>query len=338
MRIDRQKKIILLLLPLIAVFLLSLFYFIFTYVFKNKEKAEAPTLATHLPDVPRKIEDNKSEAYNNQKIYEKTQNESDFLLSFNIDTTQYTLKTENKKKSANTISSSPSPYQKKLEQELVSTEKKYRQFTGKQKPAKKSQQSPNMQTQSMPPPDSFPGKPEPVKFHSLMPSSLSIQKEYMAIMAYIHNEQTVTDRSQLKIRTGKAFLYKNIWVPENTILWGTCNLNNGRVFFTIHNIWIGNRLIPCDIHPIDIDGQEGIKIHDTGTEAGKKNAASSSKKIGTTLGTAVRAISPANIAGEVAGIASEGIAKSITDGISDKVKLKKATLTNNYMFYLKLDK
>ena len=115
-------------------------------------------------------------------------------------------------------------------------------------------------------------------------------------------------------------------------------MNNGRVFFTIHNIWIGNRLIPCDIHPIDIDGQEGIKIHDTGTEAGKKNAASSSKKIGTTLGTAVRAISPANIAGEVAGIASEGIARSITDGISDEVKLKKATLTNNYMFYLKLDK
>ena len=337
MKIDRQKKVILLLLPLIAVFLLSLFYFIFTYVFKDKEKAEAPTLATHLPDVPRKIEDNKSEAYNNQKIYEKTQNESDFLLAFNIDTTRHTQKPENKKKSANAISGSPT-FQNKLEQELVSTEKEYRQFTGKQKPAKKTQPPPHMQTQSMPPPDSLPGKPEPVKFHSIKPSSLSNQNENMTIMAYIHNEQTVTNRSLLKIRTGQTFLYKNIWVPENTILWGTCSLNNGRVFFTIHNIRIGNRLILCDIRPIDTDGQEGINIHDTGTEAGKKNAASSSKKIGTTLGTAVRAISPANIAGEVAGIASEGITRSITDGISDKVKIKKATLTNNYMFYLKLDK
>lgn len=333
MKIDRQKKVILLLLPLIAVFLLSLFYFVFTYVFKNKEKAEAPTLATHLPDVPRKIEDNKSEAYNNQKIYEKTQNESDFLLAFNIDTTQHTLKTEN---TVNAISGSPT-FQNKLEQELVSTEKEYRQFTGKQKPAKKTQHPPHTQTQSMSPPDSLPGKPEPVKFHSIKPSSLSIQKGNM-IMAYIHNEQIVTNRSLLKIRTGQAFLYKNIWIPENTILWGTCSLNNGRVFFTIHNIRTGNRLILCDIRPIDIDGQEGINIHDTGTEAGKKNAASSSKKIGTTLGTAVRAISPVNIAGEVAGIASEGIARSITDGISDKVKLKKATLTNNYIFYLKLDK
>lgn len=336
MKIDKQKKIILLSLPLVVIFIFMIFYVIFKFVFKREETGKEEII-TEIPDVNQKIEGNKIEAYNNQRVYDKSENRtSDFLLTFDVDTNRISVKDEEKEISSDLHSEKSSNTLKRLKQEMESTERQHRQLETPEATEKtrKSKKKNGIQKEEFTSDETY---PDPVKFNSISAYRHHNPIIENGVVAYIHNKQTVSNHSPVKVRVGKAFSYKNTLIPENTILWGVCRLNNGRVFFTIHSISIDKGSVPCKIIAYDTDGQEGISIHDAGMEVGKKNIASSSKKIGTTLGTAIRAISSTTLAGEIAGTASEGIVKSVTDGISNQIKLKEATLTNNYMFYLKFD-
>ena len=88
-----------------------------------------------------------------------------------------------------------------------------------------------------------------------------------------------------------------------------------------------------------MDGFEGINIlQSVETNAGKKAVTSSSRKIGNTFSTALKAVTGPSLAGELASVASENVINGISDGVSDKVKQNKATLSNNYRIILKFGK
>ena len=99
-----------------------------------------------------------------------------------------------------------------------------------------------------------------------------------------------------------------------------------------------NRYLTCHISVYDLDGFAGILPQGFDTDSGKKTIASSSRKIGNSFSTAIKAVTGTNIAGELASIASENAINGISEGVNSKIKQNKATLTNNYRVILKFTK
>lgn len=328
---DKQKKIVLqIVIPVAIVVISLLFYFLFTYMFSEK-KNDSPSgeITTDIPDVSQKIENNKLKAYDNQRLYERQESISDFEMNFMLDTTS--PKSESKEPDNKKVVKTKTPKSKtRLKKEIKKAEKEYQDFiTGEQSetmpPGKKTGYDSVIIDQS-------------IMFNSQTASSNKSTSNPKDVFAYINNEQVVINHSLVKLRNAEAFKLKgNINIPANTVFYGNCIFNNGRVLIYVRNIPLNNRLIPCNITVADMDGGEGIYVpYNVETEAGKKSASTTTKRIGSSLGSALKSVTGTNIAGELTGMAAEGIIKGISDGASDKIKLQKVILPNNYKLILKI--
>lgn len=328
---DKQKKIVLQIVIPIAIIVISLlFYFLITFMF-NEKKNELPSgqINTDIPDVTQKIESNKLKAYDNQRIYERRDKVSEFEMNFMNDT--IIPDTKNK----DTISETKkdiktSKIKKKLKKEVKKADQEYRDFIKENKPETITNQAPTPASDSI-------IIDQSIMFNSQTTRGKNSEYSLKDITGYINNEQVVVNHSLVKLRNAEAFNLKGVKIPANTVFYGNCNLGNGRVLISIRNIPLNNRLIPCNIVVVDIDGHEGIYVPaNTEAEAGKKSASTTTRRIGTSLGSTLKAVTGTNLAGELTGLAAEGVIKGISDGASDKIKLQKVILPNNYKLILKI--
>lgn len=331
---DKQKKLVIQVVIPVGIIVVVLICFLFTRFIFPKKEVNKFTLTTEIPDVPQKIEENKIQAYSNQKIYEgKTDNAiiSDFSLESPPDKTPQ----EN-----NAVSSpSPSPKKKKksgkfkerMAKASKDTEYEYRELMS-------SENEGNVQKHIKEVKSEVKAKiiPQPLVFNSQTKQMGNINTDN-EILGFIHGQQTVINRSLVKLRTGSDFTYKGVMIRKNTILYGMCSFQNDRLQIIIRSIPYGNRSIACEMTVCDLNGFAGLNINEMpGLDAGKKTVSASSRKIGSTLGTALKAVAGTSLAGELAGVAAEGTAKAIASGVSDNIKLNDITLTNDYRLILKL--
>ena len=91
-------------------------------------------------------------------------------------------------------------------------------------------------------------------------SSQSLEMESNAIAAVIHETQTVTAGSNVKLRLITDIYVNGILIPKGSFVFGTASLENERLLINIPGIRYGNNLLPVSLSVYDIDGLAGIYV------------------------------------------------------------------------------
>ncbi|MBD2703381.1 conjugative transposon protein TraM [Spirosoma sp. BT702] len=86
------------------------------------------------------------------------------------------------------------------------------------------------------------------------------QKKAIAWMipVVVHEDQTLRDGQQVKLRLLKEITADGVTIPSNTILYALCQLSEDRLRLAVRNLQLGNQLIPLDLDVYDTDGSPGI--------------------------------------------------------------------------------
>jgi hypothetical protein len=120
--------------------------------------------------------------------------------------------------------------------------------------------------------------PEMVQLNSMMDKIMAIQnpglvKEklkavaaaapdsiYKAIPAVIVDNQKVTQGTTIKLQLKDTLILKGQVIPKGQFIFGTCDIQNQRLFLNIRNIRLGTSILPVDLSVYDMDGMEGINV------------------------------------------------------------------------------
>jgi conjugative transposon TraM protein len=84
--------------------------------------------------------------------------------------------------------------------------------------------------------------------------------EANAIAAVIHETQTVTTGSTVKLRLLTDIYVNGNLIPKGSFLFGTASLENERLLISIPGIRHGNNLLPVSLAVYDMDGLAGVYI------------------------------------------------------------------------------
>ncbi len=81
---------------------------------------------------------------------------------------------------------------------------------------------------------------------------------FKAIPAVIEGNQKVAQGAVVKLRLLDTIHLKDMVIPKNQLLFGSCNITNQRLLLTIKNIRLGSSIIPVDLSVFSLDGLIGI--------------------------------------------------------------------------------
>lgn len=88
------------------------------------------------------------------------------------------------------------------------------------------------------------------------------QKKAIAWMipVVVHEDQTIKDGQQVKLRLLKEITADGVTIPVNTVLYAMCQLSNDRLRLTVQNLQLHGQLIPLDLDVYDTDGSPGVNV------------------------------------------------------------------------------
>lgn len=157
-------------------------------------------------------------------------------------------------------------------------------------------------------------------FDDLMSSSESPN----AIEAVIHESQTLTSGSTVKLRLINDVYINGVLIPKDSFLFGIASLNGERLNIKINSIRYENSLFPVALSVYDMDGLNGIYIPGAITrDVAKQSTDRALQSVGlTTLDPSLGAQA-----------ASAGI-EAAQNLLSKKVKLVKVTVKAGYQVLL----
>jgi conjugative transposon TraM protein len=149
--------------------------------------------------------------------------------------------------------------------------------------------------------------------------------EINATSAVIHETQTVTAGSTVKLRLLTDIYVNGNLIPKGSFVFGTASLENERLLINIPGIRHGNNLLPVSLAVYDMDGLVGIHIPGSISRDVAKQSADQSLQ-----GIELMSLDPSLKAqAATAGIqAAKGL-------LSKKIKLVKVTLKAGYRVLLK---
>lgn len=146
-----------------------------------------------------------------------------------------------------------------------------------------------------------------------------------AVAAVVHETQTVTNGSTVKLRLTTDVFINGLLVPKGSFVFGTASLENERLLITIPNIRYGSNLLPVALSVHDMDGLAGIHIPGSINRDVTKQSADQSLQ-----SVEFMSLDP-SLKGQ-ATAAGVSAAKSL---LSKKVKLVKVTVKAGYQVLLK---
>ncbi|PTS99887.1 conjugative transposon protein TraM [Pedobacter sp. HMWF019] len=151
-------------------------------------------------------------------------------------------------------------------------------------------------------------------------------KTQNAIEAVVHEQQTITTGSIVKLRLTNDVYINGQLVPKNTFVFGTANVSGERLVIEVNNLRYGKSLFPVKLSVFDLDGLDGIYIPGAiSRDVSKASADQALQSV--TLGNTL----DPSLGMQAMGAGLEA-AKSL---MSKKVKLIKVTVKAGYMVLLK---
>lgn len=80
------------------------------------------------------------------------------------------------------------------------------------------------------------------------------------IPVVVHEDQTIKDGQQVKLRLLKEITADGVTIPANTILYAVCRLSDDRLRLTVNNLQLHGQLIPLNLDVYDTDGSQGVNV------------------------------------------------------------------------------
>jgi len=170
------------------------------------------------------------------------------------------------------------------------------------------------------------GKPSTGNGFFSIDEAAAEDKTQNAIEAVVHEQQTITTGSIVKLRLTNDVYINGQLVPKNTFVFGTASVNGERLVIEVTNLRYGKSLFPVKLSVFDLDGLDGIYI--PGAISRDVSKASADQ--------ALQSVTMGNTLDPSLGMQAVGAgleaAKSL---MSKKIKLVKVTVKAGYMVLLK---
>ncbi|KQS36836.1 conjugative transposon protein TraM [Pedobacter sp. Leaf194] len=157
--------------------------------------------------------------------------------------------------------------------------------------------------------------PQAVKLSTQNGDATSPGTLFSAIRGLVLDKQVLQQGSSMQVKLLDSALLNGVMIPSGTMLFGLCQLTNQRLLLDIKTIRIENRIIPVDLTLYGLDGIKGIFAPDAVLAGALNNGTDN----------AVRGMNVITMDGSMAGqVAGAGIdaAKSLFSKKVKRVKIK----------------
>ncbi|KAA5260562.1 conjugative transposon protein TraM, partial [Bacteroides faecis] len=104
------------------------------------------------------------------------------------------------------------------------------------------------------------------------------------IAACIHQDQTVMDGQQVKLRLLEPLQAGNLTIPRNTVVSGTGKVQGERLDITVSSVQYQGNILPVELAVYDNEGMKGLCIE---TSLEREAAKEAMANIGGGLGTSI---------------------------------------------------
>lgn len=101
-------------------------------------------------------------------------------------------------------------------------------------------------------------QPRNYGFNTAVGTGFSMDKN--TILACIHEDQSVMDGQNVRLRLLEPLQAGNIIVPKNTLLSGTARVQGERMDISISSMEYNGNIIPVELAVYDSDGQKGLSV------------------------------------------------------------------------------
>jgi conjugative transposon TraM protein len=150
-----------------------------------------------------------------------------------------------------------------------------------------------------------------------------------SIRACIHETQTVTLESNVRLRLLEAATTPDRTIPKGTLLTAAVKFKEGRIYLQVISMELDGNIIPMDITVYDLDGQQGLYVPYSAEMSALTEMAAN---MGTTTGTNLMLTSSAGQ--QIATDMSKGVIQGVSSYFSKKVKTPKITLKADHQLFL----
>ncbi len=150
-----------------------------------------------------------------------------------------------------------------------------------------------------------------------------------SILACVHDTQTITIDSSVRLRLLESARVGNRIIPIGAFMAANVKLQNGRLLLQVNTIEIDGAIISVDISAYDLDGQQGLYI----PYSPEMNAVTSiASNMGTSAGTNIMVTSSAGQ--QLAADLSKGVIQGTSGYFSKKMNTPKVTLKAGHQLFL----
>lgn len=101
-------------------------------------------------------------------------------------------------------------------------------------------------------------QPRNLGFNTAVGTKISMNKN--TILACVHEDQSVMDGQNVRLRLLEPLQAGNIIVPKNTLLSGTTRIQGERMDINISSLEYEGNIIPVALSVYDLDGQKGLSV------------------------------------------------------------------------------
>jgi conjugative transposon TraM protein len=152
------------------------------------------------------------------------------------------------------------------------------------------------------------------------------------VSACIHNDQTVMDGQNVRLRLLEPMQAGNVVIPRNTLISGVARIQGERLGVTVNSLEHGGMILPVELLVYDLDGQSGIFIPNMAELSAAKEIVAN---MGTSAGTSITLSDDAGkqFAADMGRNAIQGVSQFT----AKKLREVKVHLKADYKIYLLLN-
>lgn len=171
------------------------------------------------------------------------------------------------------------------------------------------------------------GQPRNLGFFTV--TAFDSQETKNTINACIHEDQTVVNGQNIRLRLLERMQAGRIIIPHNTIVTGTAKVQGERLQITVNSLEFSGTILPVELTVYDTDGQPGIFIPSTTEINALKEVAAN---MGTSAGTSISLTSDAGQ--QLAADLGRSLIQGTSQYVSKKLREVKVNLKAGYRVFL----
>jgi conjugative transposon TraM protein len=143
------------------------------------------------------------------------------------------------------------------------------------------------------------------------------------IEAEVYETTTVLTGNRVKLRLLEEAWLNGVKIPDNTFLYGTCEVANERLHIEVQQIPVGEKFVPVAIIVCDLDGLPGLYVPDN-----------ASRKVAKEVGSSANTSSMFGVSNNPLTYMGMQAADRTAQSLLKMIRIKKVTVKKNTLVYL----